>query len=144
MATQPQTQIDLMKRTSRKIFEEGLNAGKVDVFDETHAEDCVWHGPGGRELRGRAAVKDMVSGYMTAFPDMRMTIQHEVAEGNQIAIHWRVTGTHKGPLGEAPATGKKVKIDGYIFARFERGKIVEEFEIFDELAMLRQLGLADD
>jgi steroid delta-isomerase-like uncharacterized protein len=143
MATQPQTQIDLMKRTSKKIFEEGLNVGNVDVFDETHAEDCVWHGPGGRELRGRAAVKEMVSGYIEAFPDMRMTIQHEVAEGNQLAIHWRVTGTHNGPLGDSPATGKKIQIDGYIIARFERGKIVEEFELFDELAMLQQLGLAE-
>jgi steroid delta-isomerase-like uncharacterized protein len=143
MTTQPQTQIDLMKRTSKRIFEEGLNVGRVEVFDETHAEDCAWHGPGGRELRGRAAIKEMVGGYMKAFPDMRMTIQHEVAEGNQLATHWRVTGTHEGPLGDTPATGKRIEIDGYIIARFERGKVVEEFEMFDELSMLQQLGLAE-
>ena len=143
MATQPQTQIDQMKQVGRTIIEEGLSKGNVDVLDRTHTEKCVWHGPGGQEIRGRDAVKEMVRGYVTAFPDMRMTIEHMVGEGDLLAVHWRVVGTHDGPLGDVPATGKKVDLRGHIIARFERGRVAEEFEVFDELAMLRQLGLAD-
>jgi len=142
MATEAQTQADLMKRVARKVIEEGLNTGNVDVFDQTHTQDCVWHGPGGRELRGLPAIKEMAQGYVKAFPDMRMTIEHQVAEGNLLATHWRVIGTHKGPLGKTAPTGKSVDIHGYIIARFDRGKVAEEFEVFDELAMLQQLGLA--
>jgi steroid delta-isomerase-like uncharacterized protein len=142
MATEAQTQADLMKRIARRVIEEGLNNGNVDVFDQTHSEDCVWHGPGGRELKGRQAIKEMVRGYVEAFPDMRMTIEHEVAEGDLLATHWHVVGTHNGPLGETPPTGKRIDIHGYIIARFERGKVAEEFEVFDELRMLQQLGLA--
>ncbi len=141
MSTQTQTQADLMKRVVRKIIEEGLNRGDVGVFDETHSVDCMWHGPGGREIRGLAGIKEMVSGYLSAFPDLKMSIEHEVAEGNLTAIHWRAVGTHDGPLGDAPPTGKRIDIHGHVVSRFERGRVIEEFEVFDEQAMLVQLGL---
>ena len=143
MSTQPQTQADLMKRVARKIVEEGVNRGDVDVYEEAYASGCVWHGPGQREIRGVKGLKEMVSGYLTAFPDLRMTIEHLVAEDDRLAIHWRCVGTHDGPLGETPATGKKVDIRGHAVLRFERGKVVEEFEIFDELEMLKQIGVVD-
>lgn len=142
MSTEAQTQADLMKRVTRKVFD-ALNRGDVETLDETHSPDAVWHGPGGKEIRGITGIKEMVSGYHTAFPDMKMTIEHLVAEGDSVACHWKVVGTHDGPLGDIPATGKKVEIDGHILSRFERDKVVEEFEIFDELAMLEQIGVVE-
>lgn len=143
MATDTGTQADHMKRTLHKLIDEAFGKGNLDVVDETHSEDAVWHGPGGKEVRGRGALKEMMSGYATAFPDMRMTVEHAVAEGDVLAAHWRVVGTHDGPLGDIPPTGRTVDIRGHIMSRFEDGKIVEEFEVFDELGMLQQLGLAE-
>lgn len=143
MSTETQTQTDLMKRINHRILTEALNGRNLDVFDETHSADCAYHGPGGREIHGLDGIKDMVSGYLTAFPDMKMTTEQEVAEGNLLATHWRAVGTHDGPLGDVPPTGNPIDIRGHNIARFERGKIVEEFEVFDELGMLQQLGLAD-
>jgi predicted ester cyclase len=143
MTTEAQTQSDLMKRVSHRVLDEALTGRNIDIFDETHSPDVVWHGPGGRELHGLAELKDMVSGYLEAFPDLRMTVEHEVAEGNLLATEWRAVGTHDGPLGDIPPTGKKIDFRGHVIARFERGKIVEEFEVFDELAMLQQIGVVD-
>lgn len=143
MSTEAQTQADLMKRLSRRVIDDGLNAGNVDAFDEAYHTDCVFYGPGGREFHNLAELKEMVSGYVTAFPDMRMTIEQQVAEGNLLATHWRVIGTHDGPLGDIPPTGKRVDIRGHSLSTFERGKISAVSEVWDEHAMIRQLGLAD-
>lgn len=142
MSTEPQTQVDLMKRVTRKVIE-ALNQANPDTLDETHDPNAVWHGPGGKEIRGITGIKEMVSGYTTAFPDLKMTVEDLVAEGDRIACHWRVVGTHDGPLGDIPATGRKIDIHGHIVSRFKRGKIVEEFESFDELGMLKQLGVVE-
>lgn len=142
MSTETQTQVDLMKRVARRVID-AVTQGNLDAFEETHDPNAVWHGPGGQEIRGIAGIKEMVSGYTTAFPDMEMTVEHLLAEGDTVACHWKVIGTHDGPLGDIPATGKKIDIHGHVVARFKRGKIVEEFEVFDELAMLKQIGAVE-
>lgn len=139
MAAKTETQSDQMKRQGRRLFEI-VNGRKLDALDEIYTTNVVWHGPGAREIRGIQGVREMINGYLTAFPDVRMTIEHQVAEGNLLATEWRAKGTHKGPLGDIAPTGKTVDIRGHVIARYERGKVVEEFEVFDELQMLRQIG----
>jgi steroid delta-isomerase-like uncharacterized protein len=142
MATRTETQTDLMKRVGRRMIEI-MNARKLDALDEIYAKDAEWSGPGGRELRGVEQIREMVSGYLTAFPDVRMTLERQVAEGDLLTTQWRAQGTHKGPLGEIPASGKKVDIRGLLISRFARGKVVDEVELFDELRMLKQIGVIE-
>ncbi len=141
MSTQPQTQGDQMKRIARRFIEEGLNKHNLDLMNEIYTADTIWHGPGGREMKGLSQVREMVQGYVTAFPDLHMTTVLQVAEGDKLATVWRVFGTNDGPLGDIPPTHKSIQIAGHVIARFEGGKIAEEWEVFDELEMLKQLGL---
>lgn len=63
-----------------------------------------------------------------------------MVEEDLITNHWTVTGTHDGPLEDLEPTGRTIDISGLIIARFEGGKIAEEWEVFDELRMLQQMG----
>lgn len=84
----------------------------------------------------------MVSAYVTAFPDLNMTIEQQIAEGSVISVHWRARGTHDGLLGDIPPTGKSTDLRGHLMATFEKGKITTGSEVWDEGLMINQLGLA--
>jgi len=79
---------------------------------------------------------------LNAFPDLRFTVEDQVVQGDRVAFRWRATGTQKGPLGAAPATGKAVAVDGLIIDRIVGKKVQERWEQWDQSLMLQQLGLA--
>ena len=78
--------------------------------------------------------------YVAAFPDMKLTVHHMIGEGDTLGVFWTATGTQSGNLGDFPASGKSVKFTGNALVRFENGKFAEEWENFDELAMMQQIG----
>ena len=102
-------------------------------------EDFTWH-LGAHDLTGLDQVREMIQGYLTAFPDLRMTVEQQIVEGNLIVNRWRATGTHDGPLEDIEPTGKSINMTGTLVSRFEGTKIAEEWENFDELGMLQQIG----
>ncbi len=83
----------------------------------------------------------MARGYKTAFPAMRAQIQAQVAEDNLVTNRVTVTGKHTGDLFGMPPTGKDIKVDIIQVQRVEGGKVVEEWEVWDQLEMMRQLGV---
>ena len=126
-----------------RIWIEGLNRGDASVADAAFALDCVFHITGVPEpFRGVGPWKAFVTGLLSAFPDIRFTIEDQIVQGDRIAFRWRATGTHTGPLGPAPATGKTVAVDGLIVDRLVNGKVQERWEQFDQSLMLQQLGFA--
>jgi steroid delta-isomerase-like uncharacterized protein len=126
-----------------RIWIEGLNRGDVSVADAVFAEDCVVHITGvPAPFRGVGSWKEFVGGLLTAFPDIRFTIQDQLVQGDRAAFRWRATGTHTGPLGAVPATGKTVSVDGLILDMIVAGKVQERWEQWDQSVMLQQLGLA--
>jgi steroid delta-isomerase-like uncharacterized protein len=92
------------------------------------------------EKRGRQAFKELISGYRNAFPDMKLTIEEQIAEGDVVVTRWTGTGTHKGELMGVAPTGKRITVQGLVISRFRNGKLVEEIENYDALGMLRQMG----
>ena len=126
-----------------RIWVEGLNRGDASAADEAFRPDCVVHITGVAEpLRGVDQWKAFIGGFLRAFPDFHLTIEHQVVQGDLVAFHWHATGTHTGPLGPAPATGKRVAVDGVILDRVVGGKVQERWEQFDQSLMLQQLGFA--
>src|SRR5215210_6013658 len=98
-----------------RIWIEGLNRGDVSAADAAFAPDCVVHITGIAEpLRGIGPWKEVVAGLLRAFPDLRFTVEDQLVQGDRVAIRWRATGTHTGPLGAAPPTGKSVAVDGIL------------------------------
>jgi len=136
---QPMQEAEGRRLTHYRIFNEVLNGRNLELLPQLCTQDYVYHGPGGLELEGIDQLRGMIEGYFTAFPDMHMEVEQRVVEGNLISTRWRVTGTHDGPLDGIEATGEKIDISGQLIMRFEGTKIAEEWEVFDELAMLKQI-----
>ena len=126
-----------------RVWVEGLNRGDVKAADVVFAPDCVVHITGVAEpIRGIGPWKELVAGLLGAFPDLHFTIEDQLIQGDRVAFRWRATGTHTGPLGAAPATGKAVALDGLIVDRVADGKVLERWEQWDQSVMLQQLGFA--
>ncbi len=138
--TQPMLEDEARRITHRRAFAEVVNGRNLDLLSELCTEDYVYHGPGDVDLEGVGQLREMIEGYLKAFPDLNMAPEQVVVEGNLISTRWNVTGTHDGPLDGIEPTGKKIDIPGQLTMRFEGARIAEEWEVFDEVAMLKQIG----
>jgi steroid delta-isomerase-like uncharacterized protein len=120
-----------------------LESGNVSEMDGLIAADVVDHtlDTSITKKTGLAGVKELFTFYHTAFPDIKTTIHKEVAEDDMLMAYWTVEGTNTGPMGGMPPTNKKIKMDGMEVVKYKDGKIVEHWEIDDNLTMMRQLGL---
>ncbi len=96
------------------------------------------------EVRGREAFKQMVAGFRAALPDLRETVEDQVAEGDKVVSRFISRGTHKGELMGAPPTGRQITIRGTDISRIRNGKIVEAWVMFDALALMQQIGLVQE
>jgi len=124
-----------------RIWIDGLTRVDVSVADSAFAPDCVVHMTGvAAPFHGVEAWKEFVSGMLLAFPDLHFTIEDQLVQGDRAAFRWHATGTHTGPLGAAPPTGKRVSLDGLIVDRLVGGKAQERWELWDQSVMLQQLG----
>ena len=126
----------------QRIWVEGLNRGDVSVADAAFAPDCVVHITGVPTPLRSNHWKEFVAGMLNAFPDLHFTMEDQLIQGDRVAFRWRATGTHQGPLGAAPPTGKTIAVDGLIVDRLVEGKVQERWEQFDQALMLQQLGFA--
>ena len=133
--------VDENKAAFRRLPEEIINSGNLDLADEVFASDYIEHippppgMPGG--LEGFKAFFTMVR---SAFPDLHYTVENVLAEGEMVAGHVTVRGTHQGEfLGIAP-TGREVTWTETHVARFENGKLVEHWGNTDDLGTMQQLG----
>ena len=127
------------KAVARRVFEEILSQGKFQVADEIYSKDFVNHG-----LTHDASLKedqDAARGWRQAFPDLKMTVLQEIAEGDLVTVLWTGTGTNTGEGMGLPATGKSGKVRGITIWRIVDGKIVEEWSEFDQLRIMKVLGL---
>ena len=126
----------------RRIVNEMINGRNLALADTLFAPGYVYHGSGGLELRGPEGFKQLLNVYVTAFPDINLTIDDLVAGGDTVTtLRWTGRGTHKGDLAGIAPTGRTATVTGIIVSRFSGGKIIEDWESFDELGMLRQLGV---
>jgi steroid delta-isomerase-like uncharacterized protein len=112
-----------------------------DLLEEVYAADIVWHEPD-QDVQGLEEAKQFYSTYLSAFPDFNATVEDVIAEGDKAVTRWAIRGIHQGEIEEfGPPTGKQVEIKDITIHRIEDGKIVEEWERYDNLSVMRQLGL---
>jgi len=125
-------------------FAEAVNTGKFDLFDQVVAPDCIDHDPAEGQVPGPAGYRMFFSGMRTAFPDLSVTPETIVQDEDTIAFAYTLTGTHTGPLGKIPPTGKKVKIRGMQISKFKDGKMIERWGSSDERTLLKQIAVIPD
>ena len=128
------------KAIIRSFYEEVFNQRNLALVDELCTTDHVFHNPP-TTLQGREAFKQLLSVYLTAFPDASFTVEDEIAEEDRVASRYTFRGTHQGELMGIPPTGKQVTVTGIIINRMVGGKSAEGWLNFDALGMLQQLGV---
>jgi len=126
--------------TMRRFVEQVINNGDFPVLDEVIHRNYVYHSPD-QVLQGPEALRDLFTAYRTAFPDLHIEIEELVSAGNKTVISFTLSGTHEGDLMGIAATGRQVKVSGMTLSHFENGKIVEEWELLDQLTLFQQLGI---
>ena len=124
----------------RRFYEDIFNQRNLALVDELCTTNHVFHNPP-TTLNGREEFKQLVSLYLTAFPDARFIVEDEIAEGDRVASRYTFRGTHKGDLMGIAPTGKQVTVTGIIINRIANGKSEEGWLNFDALGMLQQLGV---
>jgi steroid delta-isomerase-like uncharacterized protein len=133
-----------LKALGRRFINE-FNKGKaaaLAVMDEFYATNVVVHSGNGEDVRGLEDYKQSTSELFNAFPNVHWTIDDEIVEGNKKTTRYTMIGTHKREFMGIPATNKKVKTSMiYISRRNAAGKVVEEWEMYDTLDFMQQLGV---
>jgi steroid delta-isomerase-like uncharacterized protein len=119
---------------------EAVNKGNLDVFHEVFAANVKDHDPAPDQDPGPQGFIAFFTDMRTAFPDLKVAVEDMVADDEQVAIAYTITGTHQGNFLGIPATGKKIEARGVQIAKFKDGKIVERWGSSDELGMLKQIG----
>ncbi len=122
----------------RRGVEEGWNKGNLAIFDELVANNVVHHG---NNTHGLEAFKQTISTDMTAYPDLHLTIEDMIAEGDKVVVRYTFRGTQEGETQDIPPTDNHVTVTGIFICRCKGGKIVEEWENWDDLGLLQQLGV---
>jgi predicted ester cyclase len=127
------------KARIRRVIEEVYNRGDLDLVDEVATADLVIHA-GPQDIRGRDGAKQYVAALRAAFPDLRFTIEDQIAERDMVVTRWSARGTHRGAFQGVAATEREVRLAGADIDRIVGGKVVECWAHVDELGLLRQLG----
>ena len=132
---------ELNKNAVRRLFEEVWNKGNLPLTDELFTPNYAHHDSSTPDVgRGPESEKKRATLYRTAFPDIRLTIEDIIAEGETVMARWSCRGTHTGVLSGIAPTGKQFNISGVSIARFAGGKMAEGWVNWDALGLMQQLG----
>jgi steroid delta-isomerase-like uncharacterized protein len=124
-----------------RYAEEVFNGGNLAAIDDYIDPGYIRHDPGlPFVVQGPEGVRQMVTAFRTAFPDIHFDCQAIIADGDHVAAHWLASGTHQGDLMGLPPTGKSVTVSAIEIYRLAGGKIAEQWVVVDNTSMLRQLG----
>ena len=129
------------KAIARKAFEETANKANFSAAPELYDPGFVSHQYGSEEIRGHDGLRQAITIFHTAFPDLHLTVEDQVSEGDIVATRWTGRGTHQGDLEGIPPTGKQVAMTGIEIDRIVNGKIVEQWEVIDRMSLMQQLGV---
>ena len=130
------------KAVSRRVAEEIFNGGNLDLADELYAPDYVLHDPAlPEDLHGPESLKQYAAMNLGAFPDVRVTVEDQIAEGDLVVSRWTAQELARVRAGGIPPTGRRIEISGITINRFSGGRIAEDWYQSDDLGMMRQLGV---
>jgi steroid delta-isomerase-like uncharacterized protein len=126
---------DIVRRFSDLLW----GAGDMQVADDVLAADLIEHNPQPGQTPGRDGHKQVVAAFRSAFPDLRVTTEDLVGDGDRVALRWRAEGTHRGDLMGLPGTGKRVTLTGIEILRIQDGKIAERWAEDNGMSVMQML-----
>ena len=128
--------------TIRRMFDEVINQGRIDVVDELFDPDFTSETPQG--TFDREGFKEYVRTWRTGFPDVHCEVDDVVESGDRIAWSVRAVGTHEGDFMGIPATGKKIDFDSLNVATMRDGRGLHHKVVMDTLRVMVQLGVVPE
>lgn len=128
--------------TYRRWFDEGCTQGKVGLADALYSRDYVSHSLGPDLPPTVEGLKTFIRALREGLPDLQCPVEEVVAEGDRVAGSFSLRGTHNGTLLGIPPSGRKVDVGVMVIARFDdAGKWVEDWNSWDQVGLLRQIGV---
>lgn len=127
------------KAVVRRWFE-AINAGNLPLVDELVSPTYVNRGVPPGQPNDLAAFKQTLTMFRAAFPDLQVTVEDLIAEGDQVVVKCTLRGTQQGEFQGLPPSGRPFRVNGLIRYRIVDGKIAEDEPAIDQLGMLQQLG----
>jgi len=124
----------------KKTMEECWNSHNFSVVDEVFSQELVFHGPS-IEFYSLEEFKSLQKSFSNAFTDTKITPTFQFAKEDIVVTHFIWEGTHTGEMQGILPTGKKVEMTGIEIDRLDHGIIMESWEEFDQLGMMKQLGM---
>jgi len=122
--------------------EDAWNHGDFSQAPSLYPADYVLHDTSSPEpFRGPEGLRGFITAFRTAMPDLHMTIEQIVAEGDCVAWRFQCQGTQTGPLQTIPPSGRRAVVTGTVMSRFAGGHWVEDYSNADQLGMLVQFGV---
>ena len=131
---------EMNRSVVRRWFDEIYTKKHLALMDELHAEAYTWRGPNGVTVTSRDGMRELLEVYFVAFPDMQFSVEDQMSEGDQVVTRWSARATHSGEFEGIAPTGNSVLFADITISRLENGQLVEEWENFDELSLMRQIG----
>lgn len=126
------------------VFGAGWNGRQLGWLRDVYSPTVEWYGPAGRRLFGAGAAVGFVAALLAALPDAVASVDHVAAVpffdlGVDVAVRWTLAGTHTGPGLHGPASGRPVTLMAVSHWRVVSDRIIEEWTVYDEIALVRQL-----
>ena len=119
---------------------QAINEGNFDILKQGFTANVKEHDPAPGQKPGPDGFVEFFRAVRAAFPDFKLSADHMVANADNVALAYTMTGTHRGTFQGIVPTGKRIQARGMMIARFEGGKIAERWGSSDELGILKQLG----
>ncbi|MBA2665331.1 MAG: ester cyclase [Bradymonadaceae bacterium] len=126
---------ELVRDGIREIWGEG----KLDRIDHYFASDVMIEDPMGSQ-KGPKAMREQVSMMRQAFPDMRVSVDSVIGEGDIVAYSFTVTGTHRGRLQSIEPSGRQVTVKGVGLSKIKNGKVIHDHSQWDLFGLMVQIG----
>lgn len=129
-------------------FEEVLNQGQLHVIDEIYTDDYTLDAPVSSDgqsrdrslTQGREQLKQRVTLFRTAFPDIHFSTDEIIGEGNSVVVRYTYRGTHKGVFAGLQPTDRSISVMGILIAHLKDGRIQEAVSVFDSADLMKQLN----
>ena len=128
------------RRTVRRLYEEVMNEGRLQLLDEITWPDHIEHNPFPQQMQGLEGLKQRASMVRAAF-NPSFTIEHLIAEGDKVAVMWSNDGTHVGEWFGFSATGKSVTAHGVDIHLLRDGRLAEHWDVVDITDFLAKVGV---
>lgn len=140
--------IDSNKKILRRHFDEVLNQGQLHVIDEIYTSNYELDAPvrsdGSSQshgvTRGTEQLKQRVTLFRTAFPDIHFSMDEMIGEGDSVVVRYTYRGTHRGIFAGVEPSGRSIAITGILIAHLTNGRIQDAWSAFDSAELMRQIG----